>query len=132
MIAARSLRRAGMPKRRSARQREQIWQGYAYLSPWLIGFLAFTVVPVVTSILLSFTRYSVLRPPQFVGMQNFRRAFLEDKLMWWSLERSFYYALLLIPLGLTANLVFAVLLNQHLRVTSLWRTFFFLPTLTPS
>lgn len=126
---------AATPRRArlTAKQRRRAWQGYAFLSPWLVGFFAFTALPIVISIVLSFTRYSVLRPPEFIGLKNFRHALLGgDALIWPSIGRSFYYALLSVPLGLIASLALAVLLNQHLVGTAIWRTFYFLPTLTPS
>ena len=123
------LKRRGM----SSRERRHALYGYAFLSPWIVGFLAFTAVPIVGSIVLSFTRYSVLRPPEFIGLQNFRHALLGgDDLLWPSIGRSFYYALLAVPAGLIVSLALAVLLNQNLRLTAMWRTFYFLPTLTPS
>ena len=114
------------------KQRRRALYGYAFLSPWIIGFLAFTALPIVISIGLSFTRYSVLRAPQFIGFKNFEHALGGgDELMWPSIGRSFYYALLSVPIGLIASLTLAVLLNQKLALTAMWRTFFFLPTLTP-
>ena len=124
---------AGEKRRMSAKQRRRALYGYAFLSPWLIGFFAFTALPIVASILLSFTRYSVLRPPQWIGLKNFRHALLGgDDLLWPSIGRSFYYAILSVPLGLVGSLLLAVLLNQNLKLTAMWRTFYFLPTLTPS
>ncbi len=123
-----------MPKTKmTRRQRRRALQGYAFLSPWLIGFFAFTALPIGMSVVLAFTRYSVLRAPQLVGLRNFRHAFSGgDRLIWSSIGRSFYYALLAVPAGLVASLSLAVLLNQKLVITPVWRTFFFLPSLTPS
>lgn len=128
-VEALRLKEQGM----SARERRQALYGYAFLSPWLIGFFVFTAFPILGSIALSFTRYSVLRPPGIIGLKNFRHALLGgDDLMWPSIGRSFYFALLAVPTGLAASLILAVLLNQNLQLVSIWRTFYFLPTLTPS
>ncbi|MCD6518736.1 MAG: sugar ABC transporter permease [Anaerolineae bacterium] len=119
--------------RMTARERRRAFQGYAFLTPWLIGFFAFTALPIVVSVILSFTRYSVLRPPQFIGLKNYRHALLGgDDLVWPSIGRSFYYAILSVPLGLIASLTIAILLNQKLRFLAFWRTLYFLPSLTPS
>lgn len=119
--------------RMTAKQRRRALQGYAFLSPWLFGFFAFTAIPIVGSMLLSFTKYSVLRAPKFIGLQNYQYALLGgDPLVWSSIARSFYYALGSVPLSLIGSLLVAVLLNQKVQPTALWRTFFFLPTLTPS
>lgn len=125
---------SALPKHKlTARQRREEIEGYIYLSPWLIGFLAFTAMPIIVSILLSFTRYSVLRAPTWAGLANYQRALGGgDKLMWPSIGRSFYYAVMEVPLRLIGSLLVAILLNQHLKLTAFWRTLFFLPSLTPS
>lgn len=128
-------RQLALPKKveLSARQRREELEGYAYLAPWLFGFLAFTAMPIVASIILSFTRYSVLRPPDFLGLRNYTRALGGgDDLLWPSIGRSFYYALLSVPARLVGSLLVAILLNQTLKFTALWRTMYFLPSLTPS
>lgn len=112
------------------RRREAI-EGILYLSPWIIGFIVFVAGPLIASIFLSFTKYNVLRPPQFIGLQNYIFAFTKDELFLPSIVRSLYYALLLVPLGMAGSLLLAVLLNQKLWFTTLWRTMYFLPTLTP-
>jgi len=134
MVASADARTLAAPERRmTAKERRRAIYGYVFLSPWLIGFFAFTALPIVVSILLSFTRYSVLRAPQWIGLKNFRHALLGgDPLLWPSIGRSFYYAVMSVPLGLVGSLLLAVLLNQKLKLTAMWRTFYFLPTLTPS
>jgi multiple sugar transport system permease protein len=118
--------------RLSAKMRLRERQGYLFISPWLIGFLAFTLIPIVGSIVLSFTKWSVLRPPEFVGLMNYRTALLGgDRLMWPSIGRSFRYAVFMVPMSLTGSLLVAMLLNQKTKPVALWRTFYFLPTLTP-
>ena len=117
----------------TVKQRREELEGYAYLAPWLLGFFAFTAVPIVASIALSLTRYSVFRPPVWAGLDNYRMSMGGgDKLVWPSIGRSFYYAVVLVPLRLTGSLLVAMLLNQSLRVTAFWRTLYFLPSLTPS
>jgi multiple sugar transport system permease protein len=73
----------------------------------------------------------VLRPPQFIGLDNYVFAFTKDELFLPSIVRSFYYAILLVPLAMAGSLIVAILLNQKLAATTVWRTMFFLPTLTP-
>lgn len=113
-----------------ARRREAL-EGILYLSPWIIGFVLFVAGPLFASLYLSFTKYNVLRPPQFIGLQNFVTAFTNDPLFLPSIWRSFYYALLSVPLAMVGSLIVAMLLNQKLWATTMWRTFYFLPTLTP-
>jgi multiple sugar transport system permease protein len=112
------------------RRRETI-EGILYLSPWIVGFVFFVAGPLIASIYLSFTKYNVLRPAKFIGLTNYIYAFTKDDLFVSSIWRTFYYALLLVPLGLILSLFVAILLNQKLAGTSIWRTLYFLPTLTP-
>lgn len=114
----------------SARRREAL-EGILFISPWIVGFIVFIAGPLFASLYLSMTKYNVLRPPQLIGIQNYVTAFFEDPLFWPSLGRTFYNALLFMPLAMIGSLVVAVLLNQKLIGTSFWRTFYFLPTLTP-
>jgi multiple sugar transport system permease protein len=118
-------------RRVSNMQRRETIEGILYLSPWIIGFILFVAGPLVASIYLSFTKYNVLRPPEFIGLDNFIYAFSKDDLFLPSIGRTFYYALLLVPLGMIGSLFVAILLNQKLVATTIWRTLYFLPTLTP-
>ncbi len=117
-------------RRNSARRREAV-QGYLYLLPWLIGFVLFTGGPMLASFYLSLTEYRITSPPNFIGLENYRAAFFSDPLFWSSLWRTFYFAILSVPIGIVGSLLLAVLLNQQAKGTSLFRTLFFLPGLTP-
>jgi len=112
------------------RRREAI-EGILYTSPWIVGFIVFVAGPLVASLYLSFTKYNVLRPAKFIGLQNYIVALTKDDLFLPSIGRTFYYAALLVPLSMIGSLVVAILLNQKLVATTAWRTMFFLPTLTP-
>lgn len=71
-------------------------KGLAFCSPWIIGFLAFSVIPISLSFYYSFTNYSILQLPRWVGWQNYSRLFLEDELFWVSLDNTVYYTFFLI------------------------------------
>lgn len=105
--------------------------GYLFLLPWLLGLLLFIASPMLTSGFLSFTRYDVVNTPKFVGLKNFIEIFTKDRLFWPSLLLTFRYALIVVPFSLVGSLAAALLLNQALRGTTWFRTFFFLPHLTP-
>src|SRR5256885_14435132 len=94
--------------------RKALW-GYVFIAPWLIGLLLFVAGPIFASLYLSFTTYDILSPPRWAGLNNYKRAFFDDPLFWPSLERTFYYALVVVPLGLVGSLLLATLLNQALR-----------------
>jgi multiple sugar transport system permease protein len=106
-------------------------EGYLFLLPWAIGFTLLIAGPMLASLYLSFNNYDIARPPSFVGPDNFVRAFTIDPQFWPSLAKTFYYALLVVPIGLTLSMLLASLLNQRLAGTNVLRTLYFLPHLTP-
>jgi multiple sugar transport system permease protein len=111
--------------------RWSVW-GYVFALPWLLGLVIFWLGPIFASFYLSFTKYDVLSPPEFIGLENFRVAFFEDKLFWASVGRTFEYSLITVPLGLIGSLALAALLNRPARGVSLFRALFFLPSLIPA
>ena len=124
---------APAPRRRISRSvlRENVL-GYLWISPWVIGFLVFTAGPMVASIIFSLQNYRIINEPEFIGLQNYITALTKDKVFWPSLGRTFYYMLASVPLGLLGSLLLASLLNQHVKGESVFRTLFYLPSLTPA
>ena len=114
-----------------ARVREAIW-GYIFAVPWLVGLLVFVVGPIVASMVLSLTKYDVISSPEFIGLSNYLTAVSGDDLFWSSLQRTFEYAVVVVPIGLSGSLLLALVLNQGLVGTNLFRTLYFLPSLTPA
>ena len=112
-------------------QRREALTGLLWISPWLIGFLAFTVLPMVASFAMSFTRFRPTRATEFIGLANYIRAFTDDPLFWPSLGRTLYYTALTVPLVIVGALAVAMLMNQQLKFTPVFRTLLFLPFLTP-
>jgi len=104
-------------------------QGWLFVSPWVIGFLLLTAGPMVYSLYLSFTASSLLSPPQFIGLENYQRMFA-DPVFYRSLGNTAYYALLGVPLGMLLSLALALLLDAPVRGLSVFRTLFFLPSVT--
>ncbi len=105
--------------------------GYAFLSPWLIGFLVFTLIPFVVSIYLSFTRYEVVSSPVWVGTANYGEMFSRDPIFWKALVITLKYAAVAVPLGTVAGVGLALLLNADIRGMSVYRTLFFIPSIVP-
>jgi multiple sugar transport system permease protein len=112
--------------------RREAIEGYVCLAPWALGFVIWIAGPMLYSLYLSLTDSDVLSPPKFVGLKNYERAFFVDDLFWSSLGRTFYYAMLVVPAGMAGSLLAALLLNQKLRATNVYRTLYFLPHLTPT
>ncbi|MCB0052081.1 MAG: sugar ABC transporter permease [Caldilineaceae bacterium] len=104
--------------------------GYLFISPWLIAFFAFTLIPVVASLVLAFTNYDVLNPNwKWVGLQNFERMFTRDPRYIRSLQATFFYAFLAIPLRLIFALSVAMLLNTNRRMVSSYRAAYYAPSI---
>lgn len=97
------------------------------ISPWIVGFLAFVLGPMVYSAYLSLTNWNLLNPPQFIGTQNYVQMF-QDPLFWQSLKVTSIYALVSVPVGLAFALFLAVLLNQKIHGLSIFRTVLYLPS----
>ena len=114
-----------------ARAREALW-GTIFALPGIAGLLIFAAGPIVASFLLSLTIYDMITPPEFIGLANYRRAFFEDDLFWSSLRRTFQFAIVAVPAGITGALLLALLLNRGMKGTTVFRTMFFLPHLTPA
>lgn len=125
-----STRRQSIGSLSRMRRREAV-EGLMYLSPWLLGYILFSGGPIVASAYLSLTKYNVLLPPKFIGFGNYVQALTQDPLFIPSIIKTFYYAVLVVPPGIVLSLAIALLLNQKLAGTAIWRTMFFLPTLTP-
>lgn len=105
--------------------------GWFFISPWLLGFLLFTLMPFVASFYLSFCRYDILSAPEWIGLDNYIELFTADPLFWKSLYNTFFYALFAIPLGIVAGVIMAMLLNLEIRGVSVYRTLFFIPSIVP-
>ncbi len=108
------------------------WVGYAFIAPWLIGFLLFTAGPFLASIYFSFTRYNVVTPPVWVGAANYEALFQQDPLFWKSLGVTFRYALVAVPLGVVIAVILALFLNLNIKGIAVYRTIFFLPSIVPT
>jgi multiple sugar transport system permease protein len=105
-------------------------QGLLFISPWLIGFVLFAAGPILLSLFMSFTRWSLLSPPQWIGLENYSEIFFQDPLVYTSLWNTAYFVLFSVPLGMMLSLLLALLLNQKLHGMGLFRTIFFLPSVT--
>lgn len=106
-------------------------EGYLFALPWILGLIIFFGGPILASMVLSFTEYDILSVPRFNGLENYTRAFFDDRLFWPSLWRTFFYAGIVVPTSLAGSLFLAILLNQKLMGTNIFRTIFFVPHLTP-
>ncbi len=117
--------------RMSVARRREALQGFLYISPWIIGFILFVAGPLLASLYYSFTYYPLLSKPSWVGLQNYSTAFFKDRIFWLSSWRTLLWAITTVPLGIIGSFLAALLLNRTVRLKTVWRVFFFLPSLTP-
>ncbi|MFC4598336.1 carbohydrate ABC transporter permease [Cohnella hongkongensis] len=103
--------------------------GYLFISPWLLGFFLFTFWPMIQSAYFSFTEYSLLEPPQWIGLHNFDKIINEDRLFYQSLGVTLWFVFLSVPLKLLTALLVAVMLNRKLRGMHIYRTLIYFPSL---
>ena len=104
--------------------------GLLFAAPWLVGFLVFLAYPLVASIYFSFCDYSVLKPPVWIGLENYTELF-HDELFWTALKNTLLYAAFALPAGILTSLSLAMLLNAKVKGMPFYRTVFFIPSLVP-
>lgn len=112
------------------REARQFAKGIGFLSPWIVGFLVFTLVPVALSFYYSLTRFDLLQPPKYIGIQNYLDL-LHDQLFWKATGNTFYYTAMALPAGLLVSLGLALLLNVEMPGRAVWRTIIFMPSIVP-
>jgi multiple sugar transport system permease protein len=102
---------------------------YLFLSPWLFGVVVFVLIPVGMATYASFTRWTLINPPpRWIGLENFRVMFTEDRFFYWSLWITVKYMLMTLIPFMIAGLSLALLLNQKLRGMNFLRTVFYVPS----
>jgi multiple sugar transport system permease protein len=120
-------RRGRAPRSQAAVDTRAAW---LFISPWVIGFLLFTLYPLIYTGYLSFTDYDVINDPNFVGTQNYRDLVSDDKVML-ALRNTFVFTVMSVPTKIVLSLLLALLLNKAGRSAGFFRTAFFLPKMTP-
>jgi multiple sugar transport system permease protein len=122
------------------RELRQWGKAAVFLSPWLAGFLLWTLLPVGMSLYYSFCDYSMLHKPLWIGLGNYRQLIWGqnaignwgDPVFWQSLGNTLYYAAMALPAATVVSLGLAMLLNAKVGGQSVYRTIIFLPTLVPA
>ena len=109
---------------------DQQSEGYLFLLPSLIGFILFVIFPIIASLALSFYRWDLLTPAEFVGPANYIELATTDPLMGRVLVNTFFYMLTIAPIQLAIGFVLALLLNSGLRGLGIYRMIYFMPVVT--
>lgn len=111
------------------RRREAFW-GMLCVAPAILGFLLFSAGPILAGLGISFTDWNAIRSPNWIGFDNFTRAF-GDSLFWQSVRVTLVYTVVSVPLRMVFAFCLALLLNQAVRGLAIFRTIFYLPTIVP-
>lgn len=119
-------------RQRTAKYWRDTRDGYIFIAPVVLGLILFTLGPMVASLYLSFNDYPLLRSPQWVGIQNYRKMFFEDDLFWQALKVTVSFAAMQMPLGISGSLLVALLLNQKVKGIPFFRTCFYIPAIVPA
>ena len=113
------------------KKREQL-VGYLFISPFIIGFVCFISIPMLLSLGFSFTKYDILSPPKFIGLENYITMFTQDPLFWKTFGVTMFYVLFSVPLRLLMALAVALLLVRPGKLSAFYRTVFYLPSIIGS
>jgi multiple sugar transport system permease protein len=130
------LKEARLPQVRFRRLSKGEWHnlklGLTFISPWILGFLIFTVYPIFVSLYYSFTDFALFHSPNWVGLRNYVELFTRDDKFFVSLYNTVFFFLLALPASVVAALFLALVLNAKLRGSTFFRSLFFLPTIVPA
>ena len=113
----------------SNKMKSKRYVGLLYIAPWLLGFLIFQLYPFIASFCYSFTDYTLLNQPQFVGLKNYLTLFTTAKQFLSTMKITGFYALLSVPLKLAFALFIAILLNAKIKGIGIYRSLYYLPSI---
>lgn len=119
----------GSPPRAVNRRRREARTAYVFLAPWFVGLFLITIGPIVASLYLSFTDYSLLEEAKWIGLDNYQKMFTQDPRFWTSLKVTTIYVVVSVPLQLVFALALALVLDGGLRGLSFYRSIYYLPSL---
>ena len=131
--AAVGIAPAAEERRRRRRRKRVRTYGLAalFLSPWILGFIAFLLYPMVASLYFSFTHYDLLTSPRWIGLANYKYMLRDDPFFWQAVRNTAWMVCIGLPLRLFWALLTATLLTQPVRGQRFYRTLYYLPTMVP-
>lgn len=114
------------------RRTSEALTGYLFISPWLFILITFHIFSIGYALFLSFTRYNLLSPPEWWGLEGYRRVFADELFLTKALPNTFKYVLVVVPLQTVISLILAFVMDQKLKARRAFRTIFYLPSVTSS
>jgi multiple sugar transport system permease protein len=125
-----ALRPPVVRRRRRPDERRQRRAALLFISPWIVGFVVFTAGPMIASLWLSFTDYDAINAPEYVGTANYRQAISGPRVRT-ALWNTFVFPILYVPASIVVALALALMLTRVRRGAGVFRTVFYLPSVTP-
>lgn len=119
-----------MKSKKTKWERKEFIYGLLFAAPWILGFLAFSVYPLLSSLFYSFTEFNAVTAPKWVGLENFRDVF-RDPLVWKSLLNTLFISFISTPINLMVALLLASIVTKNFKGRGVVRTAFFLPSVIP-
>jgi len=113
-----------------SRKKIEMVEGFLFISPVVLGLLLFWVWPILQSFYYSFTTYNILKPAEWIGLDNYNKLF-QDPVFWNSLKITLIYTALAVPFGLTVGFFLALLLKRRVPGSAMFRTIYYLPVVVP-
>jgi multiple sugar transport system permease protein len=117
-----------LPQKNSARK---TLMGYFFISPFILGFLFWFVLPMATAVWMAFQDWNMMTPPKFITLQNFYNLF-DDDLFWQALKVTLIYTVFAVPLTMVMAFSIALLMNTKVRGINFFRTLYYLPVVVPA
>ena len=121
-----------MVRTRERKKATETLTGYLFIAPWLFIFFIFILFSIVYALYLSFTRYNLLSPAEWWGVEGYRRVLTDALFLTKALPNTFKYVLIVVPIQTFLSLVLAFVMDQKLRLRRVFRTIFYLPSVTSS
>jgi multiple sugar transport system permease protein len=115
--------------RRLSTEKQDFFSGYLFISPFILGFLLFIVVPMGISLFMSFHNYDMLTEAEYIGFNNFSKIFFDDPKFKQALLVTFKYVISAVPLRLVIALAVAMLINRPSKLSGLYRVLFYIPSI---
>lgn len=106
--------------------------GFALITPWIFGFLIFSLIPIISTFVLSFTDYNLQQSPNFVGFKNYDNLINHDVNFWPSIRLTVLYSVISVPISVTLSLLLALILSKNLKFIGTYRVLYYLPSIVPA
>ena len=116
-------------KKATARQKKDWFAGYVFIAPVTLGLLVFYIWPFIQNFWFSFNNVNKFNVTHFIGLDNYKQL-IDDAEVWTTFGNTLKYVVFTVPIGLFLSICIAALLNAKIRGTSIYRTLYFLPSVT--